>query len=324
MKIVFQSKTALPVARYGGTERMQYWLMKELVRQGHEVALLGPEGCRVEDIGVQWIPYGGEEDWSASLPKDTDVLHLFEEVTFKVPVPYLVTIGGNGQPGQQFDQNAVFVSRKHARNHGSDRYVYNGIDFDEYPLSQAPEKGWEQFLFLAKANWSVKNLKHCVRVSRSCRKHLHIGGGRALSLSRYIHSYGMVDQVQKHKLFAKTDALLFPVRWEEPFGIAIVEAFAMGLAVVGSRYGSLPELITEGMGVLCVDQQELKEVVCGDRPTGLFSPEKLRQEAQKLYAMPVVARNYLSLYQEVLNGKSLNPAPPKAQFQERPENILPF
>jgi glycosyltransferase involved in cell wall biosynthesis len=324
MKIVFQSRTPLPVARYGGTERMQYWLMKELVRQGHRVAFIGPKESQVANIGVQLIPYAGEADWSSSIPSDANVVHLFEEVIFKVPVPYIVTIGGNGQPGQTFDQNAVFVSAKHARNHGSDRYVYNGIDFDEYPWDGDSKKGWDQFLFLAKASWSVKNLKHCVKSCRAAKKHLHIGGGRSLTLSRYIHSYGLVDQSQKQRLFAKTDALLFPVRWEEPFGIAIVEAFAMGLPVVGSPYGSLPELITEGMGVLVRNYDELLSVVGSTRPQSILSPSQLRQEALRRYSMPVVAGNYLALYEEVQGGRPLNTKPPQAQFKERPENLLPF
>ncbi len=325
MKILFQSRTPLPVSLYGGTERMQMWLMKELVRQGHQVVFVGPASSRVSEAGVEHIHLEPQYhlDWAHLIPSGVDVVHLFEEVGFKVPTPYLVTIGGNGQPGQQFDVNTVFVSGKHAANHGSDRFVYNGLDFEDLPTPPQEPKDWDNFVFLAKASWKVKNLRHCVKACRKARKHLHIGGGRSWTPSRYIHSWGMVDQERKAELLAQGDALLFPVRWEEPFGIAIVEAFAMGLPVIGSPYGSLPELITENMGIICKSYEELLAALKDSSRGRSFSAAFIREQALARFSIAEVARQYLKLYAEV-QSRPLNSKRPVAQFTERPVALLPF
>src|SRR5690606_25353996 len=121
--------------------------------------------------------------------------------------------------------------------------------------------GWNDFLFLAKASWSVKNLKSCTRVARKLHKKLHIAGGRYIWPSRFIKSHGMVGGTEKLQIINTCNALLFPVRWHEPFGIAIIEAMACGLPVIGSCYGSLPELIQSDSGKIVQSEKELLETV---------------------------------------------------------------
>src|SRR5690606_27535598 len=136
--------------------------------------------------------------------------------------PTLVTIQGNGKQGEDFSRNTSFLTRKHAAIHGSDVFVYNALDFEEYPW-QPTKKNWDQFLFMAKGSWKVKNLKHCIKACKQSKKHLHIGGGKSWLPSKYIHSYGMVGGDEKLEIMRKCDALLWPVRWHEPFGIAVIE-----------------------------------------------------------------------------------------------------
>ena len=56
MKIVFHHEHILPVIKYGGIERIIYWHMLELVKQGHEVVLIGNEKSDVERYGITLIP----------------------------------------------------------------------------------------------------------------------------------------------------------------------------------------------------------------------------------------------------------------------------
>ena len=109
------------------------------------------------------IPYDSTKDqnWEKLIPSDADIVHLSYNYEFKQSeIPCLFTVHGNGQVGETFSTNTVFVSRKHARNHGSESFVYNGINFDEYPiLNPKKEVAWNDFLFLAKASWRIKNLK---------------------------------------------------------------------------------------------------------------------------------------------------------------------
>ena len=160
MKIVFQTNQELPVKTYGGTERIIFWLMKHLKELGHQPVLIGNPKSKVNEYGIDLIPYDpkGDTDWETLIPADADIIHLSYNYQFqRSEVPCLFTIHGNGQVGETFPQNSVFVSRKHARNHGSESFVYNGIDFDEYPiLNPKKEIAWNDFLFLAKPHGELK------------------------------------------------------------------------------------------------------------------------------------------------------------------------
>ena len=321
MKILFEHNGILPIKKYGGTERIIFWLMKELVRRGHKVYLIADQGSDVKKYGIELIPRMSD-DWRSLVPSDIDIVHIFSPTELELDFPFLLTVEGNGQLGEAFPKNTVFVSKKHAQNHASLAYVYNGLDLEEYPYKKGKERNWKNFLFLAKAKWKVKNLKQCIQACRMNNKHLHIAGGRAFSFSRYVHSYGMVDQNKKLELLKKTDALLFPVRWHEPFGIAIIEAMAMGLPVIGSTYGSLPELIKPSTGIICKDFNELAEAVSGEK--NKFNPDEIRMYVEKNFSVQKMADDYLEYYQKAIKGKSINRILPTNVTGNPPETLLSF
>lgn len=321
MKILFEHNGSLPVKRYGGTERIIFWLMKELVKRGHEVFLIASADSDVKKYGIKLIPRT-VDDWRSLVPSNIDIVHLFSPTELEMEFPFLLTVEGNGQIGEAFPKNTVFVSKKHAQNHASLAYVYNGIDMDEYPYTKGTKKNWNNFLFLAKAKWKVKNLKNCVQACKSNKKHLHIAGGRTFSFSRYIHSYGMVDQKKKLELLNRTDALLFPVRWHEPFGIAIIEAMALGLPVIGSPYGSLPELIRPNTGLICDTFDELMDAVSGTNND--FRADEIRRYVEKKFSVQKMADDYLSFYDKVIKGKTINRILPTNVTGNHPELLLPF
>jgi glycosyltransferase involved in cell wall biosynthesis len=319
MKITFEHAGILPVTHYGGTERIIYWLMKGLVEAGHEVNLISvAESSAVKNIGVNLI-IRKNEDWREDIPAKTDIVHTFYTPKLS-KFPHLVTIQGNGVPGEKFIKNTVFVSRKHAENHGAEAFVYNGLDLSEYPYVKKNNSTWNHFLFLAKASWKIKNLDGCVRACRQSSKHLEIAGGRWWGISRYIHSQGMVDQIKKNKLLDNCDALLFPVRWHEPFGIAVIEAMARGLPVIGSPYGSLPELITRDTGLIAGNFNELLEIVSRNKNT--FNSDTIRSYVESSFSHVIMTQNYITYYQKVLKGESFNKNEPVATFKVRADAEL--
>ena len=295
--------------------------MKELVKRGHEVFLIASADSDVKKYGIKLIPRASD-DWRSLVPSNIDIVHLFSPTDLELDFPFLLTVEGNGQIGEAFPKNTVFVSKKHAQNHASLAYVYNGIDMDEYPYTKGTKKNWNNFLFLAKAKWKVKNLKNCVQACKSNKKHLHIAGGRVFAFSRYIHSYGMVDQKKKLELLNRTDALLFPVRWHEPFGIAIIEAMALGLPVIGSSYGSLPELIRPNTGIICDSFDELMDAVSGTNND--FRSDEIRRYVEKKFSVQKMADDYLSFYDKVIKGKTINRILPTNVTGNHPELLLPF
>lgn len=324
MKIVFEHSGVLPVLKYGGTERIIYWLMQELVLLGHEVSLIGNPDSSVESIGVKLIKHRkGEGDWRRHIPDDTDILHLFNSPPEGCEHPLMVTIEGNGKPGEVFHHNTVFVSRKHAEIHGSEAFVYNGLALEEYPLVRVPTKNWKNFMFLAKARWSVKNLKDCKRATKKLGKNLHVAGGSCWwDFSPRIKYYGMVAQDDKLPLMKNMDALLWPVRWHEPFGIAVIEAFSQGMPVIASPYGSLSELVTNETGLICRNYDEFVSALA--RGENTFDPEKIRHICETKFSARTMALTYVELYKKVVAGEQLNPKAPATVSAEDPETLLPF
>ncbi|MBY0412825.1 MAG: glycosyltransferase, partial [Bdellovibrionales bacterium] len=263
MKIIFSHDAPLPVIGYGGIERILFWHMAELARMGHKVVLIGHPDSKVKDHGIELITVPGSfhPDWIKHIPKDADIIHMSYNYRIPGDIPTIITIHGNGQVGEVFDKNSVFVSKKHAEVHGSDQYVHNAIDLQEYPYNPKKIRDWKNFLFLAKASWSVKNLKSAAKAARKSGKHLHVAGGRWWGLSRYVHNHGIVGGPEKMKIIKECDFMVFPVRWHEPFGIAVIEAMSQGLPVIGSPYGSLPELISKEAGFIAKNYEEFETLI---------------------------------------------------------------
>lgn len=324
MKIVFSHNAILPVKGYGGIERILFWHMAELARMGHQVVLIGHPESKVQSYGIELIPMKGTDlEWVSQVPKDADIIHL--SYNYKVPgnIPTIITIHGNGQVGEKFDVNSVFVSKKHAEIHGSDQFVHNAIDLSEYPYAPKKSRAWKDFLFLAKASWRVKNLKDSVKVARKNHKHLHVAGGRWIGLSRFVHNHGIVGGDKKMEIIRNCDFMVFPVRWHEPFGIAVIEAMSQGLPVIGSPYGSLPELITPEVGFIANDISELNALVGGDY-SNKFNPDAIRKYVEDNFNVTKHAHSYLALYEKVIRGETLNKTSPTYQFSKRAEDLLPF
>jgi len=344
MTVTFYFKTALPVKKYGGTERIVYWLMKELVKKGHRVFLIGDEHSEVSSIGVSLIPCTSGEDWRLLIPKATDIIQLFQN-TADIDIPSLNTIEGNEVSGTVFPINTVFVSKNHAMRHHSESFIYNGIDFDEYPPPPCCEEKEKSaasanLLFLANGGWNVKNLKDCIRAAVKTKRHLYAAGASRIDCVRvfrtegghkyfneglrslfspYIHPQGMVEQSKKFPLFWKCGVLLWPVRWHEPFGIAIIEAYSQGLPVIGSRYGSLPEIIPEPCGILCGNYAQFLEALSFD--TRQFDPTAIRDYCWRNFSSSVMADNYVRYYERVLSGEAINRTAP---YSENSTELLPF
>ncbi len=326
MKIVFSHDGILPVIGYGGIERILFWHMVELARMGHKVVLIGHPDSKVKEYGIELITVKGHfpDEWAKYIPQDADIIHLSYNKVVPGKIPTIITVHGNGQVGEVFDKNSVFVSRKHAEIHGSKQYVYNAIDLKEYPYQ--PKKSgreWNKFLFLAKASWRVKNLKGAVKAARAAHKHIYVAGGRWWGLSRFVHNQGIIGGEQKMKLIRDCDFMVFPVRWHEPFGIAVIEAMSQGLPVIGSPYGSLPELITKDVGFIAQNYEELEKLVKTDHSKN-FNPDVIRKYVEDNFNVTKHAESYLALYQKVINGESLNETNPTYQFSQRAEALLPF
>jgi glycosyltransferase involved in cell wall biosynthesis len=117
-----------------------------------------------------------------------------------------------------------------------------------------------------------------------------------------------VGGARKAELLSSAGALIFPVLWDEPFGLVVVEALLAGTAVIASRRGSLSELVTEEVGELlpCPDssarEAQWVESVRAWRPR---DPEVCRDWARRRFSVERMAEAYEGAYRKVLGGETL-------------------
>ena len=132
--------------------------------------------------------------------------------------------------GRPLPLNTVFLSRNHAERHGAETFVYNGLEWSDYgvPNWETPRR---YFHFLGNAAWRVKNVRRAIEVVRGMHgerlmvlggTRLNIKMGFRLTLSPKIHFAGMVGGEEKLRLLNGSKGLIFPVRWHEPFGLAVI------------------------------------------------------------------------------------------------------
>jgi glycosyltransferase involved in cell wall biosynthesis len=139
---------------------------------------------------------------------------------------------------------------------------------------------------------------------------------------------GNVDGDEKRTLLAGARALLMPVRWEEPFGMAVIEALASGTPVVAMRRGAMPVIIQDGHnGFLADDEQQFKERLL---QVGEIEPENCRRSVERWFSAADMAARYVRLYEQVIhharahNGRRHPDQRSTARPSRRPASPEPF
>jgi glycosyltransferase involved in cell wall biosynthesis len=91
--------------------------------------------------------------------------------------------------------------------------------------------------------------------------------------------------------------MLFPVGWEEPFGLVMVEAMACGTPVIAFPGGAVEEVVENGIsGQICADVNEAVTAL----KTETFYPRVVRGWAEKNFSAEVMARSYYQIYSDLL------------------------
>ncbi len=325
MHILLVNNSVIPALKYGGTERVIWWLGKMLVKMGHQVSYLVAKGSACPFAKVyEWDP---SRSFNSQVPELVDVVHLSSFMGEKPMKPYIITLHGNVGEIIDLDQNTVFVSRNHAGRYGSECFVHNCIDVEDYGKPDLTSKR-KYIHFLADAAWRVKNVRGAIKVARKAGVPLEVIGGVRfnfnmgirLTFDRNTHFNSMKGGEEKNKIINGSKALLFPVLWHEPFGIALIESLYFGCPVIATPYGSLPELIPETVGFLSAKKDEL---VAAIKNIDDFDRIYCHQYVMDHFTADKMAIQYLSLYKKVLNGEYLNAVAPKL-LQVQEEKFLPF
>lgn len=314
MHILIVNPSTIPATTYGGTERVIWYLGSELVTMGHQVTYLVNKGSHCHFADVLFLD--PTKPVSEQIPDTVDVVHFNMQPAGDIKKPYIFTMHGNYNEYGEFDSNTVFVSRNHANRFNSESFVYNGMDWNDYGKVQLDNKR-SYFHFLGNAAWRVKNVKGAIKVVSAVKgeklkvlggNRLNIKMGFRLTLNPNITFCGMVGGTEKLSLLQNSKGLVFPVRWPEPFGLAITESLYFGCPVLGTPYGSLPELVPSDVGFLSNDSQQLADAV---RSIDKFSRKRCHEYAADLFNSKKMAEAYLEKYKTVLNGETLNKEKPQ-------------
>jgi glycosyltransferase involved in cell wall biosynthesis len=123
--------------------------------------------------------------------------------------------------------------------------------------------------------------------------------------------YGVADAAGKRRLLAHARCLLFPVQWEEPFGMVMIEAMACGTPVVALRGGAVPEVVVDGVtGFIRDDPAELPDAIAR---VGRIDPRACRDRVEREFSATRLAAGYEAAYRVALAGRAV--ADPLAELR---------
>ncbi len=109
---------------------------------------------------------------------------------------------------------------------------------------------------------------------------------------------GAIEQARKIDFMRRASAMLFPIQWEEHFGLVMIEAMACGTPVVALKRGSVPEVIDPDVtGYFTDDPDELPELVLRAQR---LDRKRIRQQAEARFSLERMATDYLELYRDLI------------------------
>lgn len=188
---------------------------------------------------------------------------------------------------------------------GTWRTVYNAIEFSKYNLTEnvgvdAP------LMFLGRVE-QIKGILTAIELALVTGNKLWVAGNIAhehklfykekvepLIDGEQIVYLGPLNDIQKNEYLGKSKGLLFPIEWDEPFGMVMVEAMACGTPVLAIKRGSVDEVVDEGITGIKVSTKE--EMI--DALPKLFEIDRAtcRRKAMERFDVKVIAKQYLSLF----------------------------
>ena len=188
--------------------------------------------------------------------------------------------------------------------------IHHGLDFSQYQLGGnkreylaflgriAPIKG--PHLAIQAAKRAGIPLKIAGEVQPVFRDYFEAEIRPELD-GRLIEYVGEADLAAKNELLGHALAMLFPIQWDEPFGLVMLEAMACGTPVLALPGGSVPEVIENGVnGFIC---GSVDEMAGRAREVGQAIPPALvRQHALERFSLEHMAAGYVKLYQNILTA----------------------
>jgi glycosyltransferase involved in cell wall biosynthesis len=276
----------VPPDGYGGIELVVALLADGLVNAGHDVTLFAAAGSRTKAhlvatlaeppdrrlLGNSWYDarnalaaYRQVDDYDV-VADHAGVMGPVCGAMLRGRPPVVHTLHGpwTNEARELYalvhhDVHLVAISEAQAAENPAVRYaaiVHNGIDLDSYPYRAVKD---DFLLYIGRAT-PDKGPAEAIRIARQVGRPLKmiLKRNEPHELAYFEHEirpvlghdlelFADVPHELKVDLLGRARALLFPIRWPEPFGLVMVEAMACGTPVVTTNWGAAPELVTDGV-----------------------------------------------------------------------------
>ena len=187
--------------------------------------------------------------------------------------------------------------------------VHNGIDLAQYPLREDKE---DFLLFLGRTN-PEKGPLRAIKTARAAglplvmavkvaerievehweREVKPVLADGTVVLSEIPHDH-------KVELLGKARAVLFPIDWDEPFGLVMTEAMACGTPVIATPRGAVPEVVRDGETGFIVPVDDYEDhAVEALRHIDQIDPRVCRQHVEERFSAPAMVTGYEEIYERV-------------------------
>ena len=109
---------------------------------------------------------------------------------------------------------------------------------------------------------------------------------------------GETSHALKVDLLQNARATLFPIDWEEPFGLVMIESMACGTPVIATRRGAVPEVVDDGRSGIIVD--DYRDMAAAIARADELDPVECRRAAEEHYSVERMVADYVSVYEQML------------------------
>jgi glycosyltransferase involved in cell wall biosynthesis len=338
MKIAVLAPVWIPIppVGYGGIERVLKLLVDELVEMGNEVTLYAAGGSNTRARQVAYFDEGPTLRMGETLYDAQHVGLAIRDIArsgydlvsdhsgFVGPAlaplagcPFVHTLHGPFHPEVKrfydaFNDDVFFIaiSGFQQQCHPDLNYLgvaHNAIDLTLHRFQ--PSK--EDYFACVGRICEAKGTHHAVRIAKETGCRLMLAGKIDAGLDKAFFEAevrphlddrivyrGEVSEAEKVKLVAGAKAFLFPIQWEEPFGLVMAEAMACGTPVITTRWGAAPEVVEHGKtGFVLNSPAEFPSAM---QHLDAIDPKVCRDEAERKFGPPAMATKYLAHFREAL------------------------
>lgn len=210
---------------------------------------------------------------------------------------------------EEFKNSLYFVSisnsqRKNCPNLNYVRTIYHGIDIKKIPFGNKPK---DYLVFFGRIH-PDKGVKEAIEIAQKAKKKIIIMGSHGeddywkkeikpkIDNKRVIYK-GFLSQKEVFKIVKDALVFLFPLQWEEPFGLAVIEAMACGTPAIVFNRGSMPEIIEQGKTGFIVNS--LKEAVEAIEKVDKIKRENCRKWVKEKFSVEKMINEYEKLFYQI-------------------------